>query len=172
MTSGRYDCAGSGWSEHAGGDAVRRISTHLCVDQPLGGDSAYTVFHATALAPLLQQLGGRGYRAAHLEAGIVSGRLALASVALGFGATGLTFYDGRVSRFFDTDAAPLLATAVGIPTTPPAPSGTPGAPAVLGGYGQIMSRLTSALQRRTRETAWSGSRGGLCEDERSGDPAR
>ncbi len=39
----------------------------------------------------LDALGGRGYRAAHLEAGIAAGRLALNAVALAHGATGLTF---------------------------------------------------------------------------------
>jgi SagB-type dehydrogenase family enzyme len=159
LASGRHGYADSGWREQRDrGDAIRQASTDLCVYQPLGGDSAYTVFHAAELEPLLQQLGGRGYRAAHLEAGIVSGRLALASVVLGFGATGLTFYDRKVSRFFDTDAAPLLATAVGVPATSPAPSGTPGTPAVLGGYGQAMTRLAGDLRRSTqnglRDTAW------------------
>lgn len=145
--AGRHGYAGGHWWTRPGGDAVRRTSANLSTDQPLGGDSAYTVFHAAPLEPLLHRLGGRGYRAAHLEAGIVSGRLALASVALGFGATGLSFYDGRVSRYFETEAAPLLATAVGVPDTAPAPSGTPGAPATLGGYGRIMSRLRRDLQR-------------------------
>ena len=143
----RYLAAG-GWQEHTASDAAREIGAHLCLDQPLGGDSAYTVFHAAVLDRVFGRLGGRGYRAAHLEAGIVAGRLSLASVALGNGATGLTFYDGRVSRLFDTDATPLLATAVGIPATSPAPSGTPGAPTELGGYGRIMTRLSRSLRRR------------------------
>ena len=57
--------------------------------------------------PLLGGLGARGYRAAQLEAGIVAGRLALNAFALGGGATGLTFYDGLVSRYFRSEAAPL-----------------------------------------------------------------
>jgi hypothetical protein len=40
-------------------------------------EGPYTVFHAAALDPLLDTLGGRGYRAAQLEAGIAAGRLAL-----------------------------------------------------------------------------------------------
>ncbi|MGH9136565.1 MAG: nitroreductase family protein [Acidimicrobiales bacterium] len=128
-------------------DQPRAAGARLCLDQPLGGDSAYTVFHAAALDPLLDALGGRGYRAAQLEAGIVAGRLALNAVALANGATGLTFYDSLVSRYFRTEAAPLLATAVGIPDTASAPSGTPGRPAELGGYYRVMTRLASALQR-------------------------
>jgi SagB-type dehydrogenase family enzyme len=129
-------------------DDARAVSARLCLDQPLGGDSAYTVFHAAELEPLLDTLGARGYRAAQLEAGIVSGRLALNAVALAGGATGLTFYDSLVSMYFRTDASPLLATAVGAPETRPAPSGTPGRPAELRGYGNVMSRLSARLRQR------------------------
>lgn len=143
----RYTADG-GLKGHIPGNEARAVGTHLCLDQPLGGDSAYTVFHAAALDRLLDNLGGRGYRAAHVEAGIVAGRLALNSFALAAGATGLTFYDGEVSRRFGPDVAPLLATAVGLPATTPAPGGTPGAPAELGGYGRIMTRLAASLRRR------------------------
>ncbi len=142
----RYTAA-DGFEGRTRSDDPRAIGAHLCVDQPLGGDSAYTVFHAAALAPLAEALGGRGYRAAQLEAGIAAGRLALNAVALGDGATGLTFYDGLVSRYFRTEAAPMLATAVGIPDTTPAASGTPGEPKELIGYGRVMARLAAALQR-------------------------
>ena len=60
---------------------------------------------------------------------------------------GLTFYDSLVSRYFHSEAAPLLATAVGIPQTRPAPSGTPGHPAQLAGYGRVMARLAAGLHR-------------------------
>ena len=142
----RYTAAG-GFEGRTRSDDPRAAGTRLCLDQPLGGDSAYTVFHAAALDPLLDTLGGRGYRAAQLEAGIAAGRLALNAVALGDGATGLTFYDSLVSRYFHTEAAPLLATAVGIPQTRPAPSGTPGHPAELPGYGRVMARLAAGFHR-------------------------
>ncbi len=90
-------------------------TAHLCLDQALGGTSAFTVFHAAELGPLLEAGGARAYRAAQLEAGIVAGRLQLAGFALGLGGTGLTFYDDEVSRFFDTAAEPMLATAIGHP---------------------------------------------------------
>lgn len=125
----------------------RAAGAGLCLGQLLGGDSAYTAFHAVELSPLLGALGARGYRAAQLEAGIVAGRLALNAFALGGGATGLTFYDGLVSRYFRSEAAPLLATAIGVPDTHPAPSGTPGRPAHLRGYGNVMNRLASRLTR-------------------------
>jgi SagB-type dehydrogenase family enzyme len=142
----RYTAAG-GFEGRARSDDPRATGTHLCLDQPLGGDSAYTVFHAAALDPVLDTLGGRGYRAAQLEAGIAAGRLALNAVAVGEGATGLTFYDRLVSRYFHTEAAPLLAAAVGIPQTRPAPSGVPGQPAELHGYGRVMARLAAGLDR-------------------------
>jgi SagB-type dehydrogenase family enzyme len=139
--------ATAGFETRTRSDDPRAIGAHLCLDQPLGGDSAYTVFHAATLDPLLDALGGRGYRAAQLEAGIIAGRLALNAVALADGATGLTFYDRLVSRYFRTDAAPMLATAVGIPVTTPAPSGTPSQPAELRGYASVMARLASTLNR-------------------------
>jgi SagB-type dehydrogenase family enzyme len=142
----RYTAA-AGFEGVTRSDDPRRAGTRLCLDQPLGGDSAYTVFHAAALDPLLDTLGGRGYRAAHIEAGIAAGRLALNAVAIGAGATGLTFYDLAVSRYFHTEAAPLLATAVGIPETRPAPSGSPGRPAELPGYGRVMARLAAGFDR-------------------------
>ena len=81
-----------------------------------------------------------------LEAGLVAGRLALNAVALNGGATGLTFYDGLVGRYFRTEASPLLATAVGVADTEPAPSGSPGAPVELRGYSRVMARLAARLQ--------------------------
>jgi SagB-type dehydrogenase family enzyme len=112
-------------------DSQREQSAALCLGQPLGGDSAYTVFHCAELDPIRESLGSRGYRVAQLEAGIVSGRLALCAFSLGLGATGLTFFDDPVSRFLGTSAAPMLVTSVGVAATPPAPAGTPGEPAAL-----------------------------------------
>jgi SagB-type dehydrogenase family enzyme len=125
---------------------ARAYGARLCLDQPLGGDSAYTVFHCAPLRALVERLGGRSYRATMMEAGLVAGRLALNAVALQGGATGLTFYDGLVRRYFRTDSSPLLATAVGVPDTTPAPSGTPGAPVELRGYERVMARLVARLQ--------------------------
>jgi hypothetical protein len=61
-------------------------------------------------------LGARGYRAAQLEAGIVGGKVYLGTYAHRFGATGLTFYDDEVERFFSPDAdgkSCVLVVAVG-----------------------------------------------------------
>lgn len=107
---------------------MRDVARHLCLDQPLGGDGTYTVFHSARLKAVTDQLGPRGYRAAHLEAGVVGGRLHLFSFDRGLGATGLTFYDHEVRRFFDGEALPLLVTAVGVPAYRSSRGGLPRRP--------------------------------------------
>jgi SagB-type dehydrogenase family enzyme len=119
----------------------------LCLRQPLGGDSAFTVFHCADLDAVLGALGARGYRAAQFEAGVAAGRLSLAAFALGFGATGLTFFDEAVSKFFATSASCMLVTSVGIPAYRNAPGGPPGAATELAGYGRLMERLSLQLHR-------------------------
>ena len=57
------------------------------------------------LDPVLARFGNRGYRAAQLEAAIEAGKTYLAAYALGIGATGLTFFDDDVTRFFSPHAA-------------------------------------------------------------------
>jgi len=129
-------------------DDARAAGAHLCLDQPLGGDSAFTAFLCSDLDEVLERLGDRGYRAALLEAGVVAGRLQLNAFALGFGGTGLTFWDEEVAAWFGTTATPMLVAAIGVPATHPAPSGRPRQPAVLGGYGPLMDRMTNELFRR------------------------
>jgi hypothetical protein len=88
----------------------------LCLDQPLGGRSAATLFLMADLGSIFERLGARGYRAAQLEAGIVAGKVYLGTYAHRFGATGLTFYDDEVERFFSPDAVGkscMLVVAVG-----------------------------------------------------------
>jgi nitroreductase len=125
----------------------REITQQLCLDQPLGGDSAYTAFHCARLDTVLGALGARGYRAAQLEAGIASGRLSLAAFALGCGATGLTFFDEPVRRFFATRASCMLVTSVGLPDYRNAPGGRPGAVTELTHYADLMQRLSLQLHR-------------------------
>jgi hypothetical protein len=125
----------------------RDLAAHLCYDQPLGGDSAYTVFNAADLDTVLGALGSRGYRAAQFEAGIAAGRLALAAFTLGYGATGLTFYDEAVSEFFATRAACMLVTSVGVPDYRNSPGGRPGVPMELAGFARLMERLSLQLRR-------------------------
>jgi SagB-type dehydrogenase family enzyme len=129
---------------------TRDTAELLCLRQPLGGDSAFTAFHSTELDAVLRALGARGYRAAQLEAGIAAGRLSLAAFALGFGATGLTFFDAAVSQFFATEAACMLVTSVGVPDYRNAPGGGPGGATELAGYGRLMERLSRQLHHSNR----------------------
>ncbi|HKH25880.1 MAG TPA: SagB family peptide dehydrogenase [Acidimicrobiia bacterium] len=128
----------------------RPITQQLCLDQPLGGDSAYTAFHSARLDEVLGALGPRGYRVAQLEAGISSGRLSLAAFALGDGATGLTFFDDPVRRFFATEASCMLVTSVGVPAYRNAAGGRPGSITELNHYGDLMQRLSLQLHRGGR----------------------
>lgn len=93
----------------------RSEAAHLCLDQALGGDAAFTVFECAELDALLAEAGTRAYRAAQLEAGIAAGRLQLAAFTLDLGGTGLTFYDDEVREFFATQAEPMLTAAIGAP---------------------------------------------------------
>ena len=102
-----------------------RVLGHLCLDQPLGGTGAYTAFHCADLERVTSALGSRGYRAGLLEAGVTEGRLHLAAFSMGFGATGITFYDDEVKRFFGTTATPMLVTCVGAPAYRARPGGHP-----------------------------------------------
>ena len=107
---------------------LRHVASHLCLGQDLGGAGSYTAFHCARLEPVLAVLGSRGYRAVQLEAGIAEGRLHLFAFDREFGATGLTFYDHEVSRFFHTEAVPMLVTAVGAPAYRSKPGGLPRRP--------------------------------------------
>jgi hypothetical protein len=65
---------------------------------------------------VLARLGDRGYRLVNLEAGVAGGRAYLAAYARGFGASGLTFYDAEVVRFFSpraADADAIFVVALG-----------------------------------------------------------
>ena len=94
----------------------RRQSAHLCLEQPLGGDAAAVLYFLAPLDALLAACGERGYRLANLAAGVAGGRAYLAAYALGFGASGLTFYDREVTDFFAPHAAgreAIFVTALG-----------------------------------------------------------
>jgi len=96
----------------------RAEAGYLCLEQPLGADCSALLCYMANLERALGALGNRGYRDAHLEAGLHGGRAYLAAYALGHGATGLTFYDDEVTEFFSPHAAglsPLLMVALGVP---------------------------------------------------------
>jgi SagB-type dehydrogenase family enzyme len=91
----------------AAGD-FRAEAEYLDLEQELAGDAAVNFYFMADLEAVLDEYGNRGYRAAQLEAGMLGGRVYLAAYALGLGATGLTFFDEDVSRFFAAHAdAPL-----------------------------------------------------------------
>lgn len=104
-----------GWLLLKAGE-FRAQAGYLCLEQPLGGRAAATVFFLAKLDEALALLGNRGYRAAQLEAGIRAGRLYLGAYAQRLGATGLTFYDDDVSEFVAAGAglSPLLCVALGV----------------------------------------------------------
>src|SRR5438552_3774215 len=83
----------------------RREAGHLGLGQALPAEAAACVFWLVDLKPVLARYGNRGYRAAQLEAAIEGGKSYLAAYALRLGATGLTFFDDDVIRFFSPHAA-------------------------------------------------------------------
>src|SRR6266446_3351760 len=83
----------------------RREAGHLGLGQALPAEAAACVFWLVDLRPVLARYGNRGYRAAQLEAAIEGGKSYLAAYALRLGATGLTFFDDDVTRFFSPHAA-------------------------------------------------------------------
>ncbi len=96
----------------------RTQAGYLCLEQQLGYDCSALIVYMADLDRALEAMGNRGYRDAHLEAGIMAGRAYLASYALDRGATGLTFYDDDTTKFFSPHGAgksPLLMVAVGVP---------------------------------------------------------
>ena len=96
----------------------RATAGYLALEQALAADAAADVFFLADLHHIFAYLGGRGYRAAQLEGGILGGRLYLAAYALRLGASGLTFYDDDVTAFFSPHAAGksvMFLTALGRP---------------------------------------------------------
>lgn len=94
----------------------RSQAGYLCLEQALGSDASCVIFFLADLARVLERYGNRGYRLANLEAGLIGGRCYLAAYAQGFGASGLTFYDGEVVSFFSPHAQgkdALFVTALG-----------------------------------------------------------
>jgi SagB-type dehydrogenase family enzyme len=110
-----YDREAHGLLLLRGGD-VREESAFLCLEQALGGRSSATVFFLADLTRVLERWGNRGYRLVNLEAGLIGGRLYLGAYGQRFGASGLTFYDAEVVRFFSPHAAgkdAVFVTALG-----------------------------------------------------------
>ena len=82
----------------------RAQAGHLGLDQQLPADAAAGIFFLANLQMIMERFGNRGYRAVQLEAGILSGKMYLGAYAQHVSATGLTFYDDEVTRFFSPHA--------------------------------------------------------------------
>ena len=96
----------------------RAEAGYLCLEQPLGADCSALIIYMIDLERTLKAFGNRGYRNAHLDAGLLGGRAYLASYSLGRGATGLTFYDDDTTAFFQPHSekmSPALMIALGVP---------------------------------------------------------
>lgn len=81
-------------------DHAERIALY----QRQAADAAVDIFLMADLTAILQQFGNRGYRAVHLEAGVIGGKLYLGAYAQFLGATGLTFFDDAVPQLFSPHA--------------------------------------------------------------------
>jgi SagB-type dehydrogenase family enzyme len=81
-------------------EPLRDTARYLALEQRLAGDASATVFFMAPLDEVRARWGNRGYRLVNLEAGLMGGRAYLVAYALGFGASGLTFYDQLVVEAF------------------------------------------------------------------------
>jgi SagB-type dehydrogenase family enzyme len=99
--------------ERLHGDVDRERAAHLALGQQWGGDAAVQVYCLADVDAVVDRLGDRGYRAAQLEAGLVLGRLYLATYAhRDLAGLGLTFFDDEVTAFFSPRAAGQTPTCL------------------------------------------------------------
>ncbi len=79
---------------------VDRVAAFLSLEQPLAGNSCFTVSMIADLAAAARIFGNRGYRYVHFEAGAIGQRLYVGAESLGWNATGIgAFYDDDVHRY-------------------------------------------------------------------------
>jgi SagB-type dehydrogenase family enzyme len=105
LKPGAYVLHRSGWAlELLKEGDFRAGAGYLGLEQDLPADGSAAIFFIADLKAALERFGNRGYRAAQLEAGMIGGKMYLAAYGLGFGATGLTFYDDDVIKFFSPHA--------------------------------------------------------------------
>ena len=83
---------------------LREELFRVCADQELGRDAAFVVIGAVDL----DRIDDRGYREAQLDSGLVGGRLLLATVALGIGGSGMTFFDSDLPGLLGEPLAGLM----------------------------------------------------------------
>jgi SagB-type dehydrogenase family enzyme len=96
----------------------RAEAYHLGLEQELPAHACVNIFFLADLERILERYGNRGYRAVQLEAGAIGGRMYLAAYAQRLGATGLTFFDDDVTKFFSQQAkgkSAIFLLAIGKP---------------------------------------------------------
>ncbi len=96
----------------------RETAGHLGFEQALPADASAVAFITADLPLIEREFGPRGYRMAQTIAGIIGGRIYLASHATGLGATGLTFFDDAVAEFFSPHAQgqeAVFVVPIGVP---------------------------------------------------------
>ena len=96
----------------------RAEAYHLGLEQELPADACVDIFFLADLERILERYGNRGYRAVQLEAGAIGGKMYLAAYAQRLGATGLTFFDDDVTKFFSPHAkgkSAIFLLAIGKP---------------------------------------------------------
>ena len=94
----------------------RAQAGYLGLEQGLPADAAVAIFCLADLKAIFERFGNRGYRAVQTEAGMIGGKVYLSAYAQRLGATGLTFYDDDVVKFFSPHAerkSAIFLTAVG-----------------------------------------------------------
>jgi len=94
----------------------RSEARYLGLQQDLPGDAAADVFFLADLNAVFERFGNRAYRAVQLEAGLLGGKMYLAAYAQRLGATGLTFFDDDVIKFFSPhskDKSAIFLVALG-----------------------------------------------------------
>jgi hypothetical protein len=99
----------------------------VCMEQGLARDAAFVVMTTADM----RQLGDSAYREMLLAAGMSAGRLHLAAYALGAGASGMTFVDGKLPRLVGEPVSGLLFTCVGTVEYASRPGGPPGLPTLV-----------------------------------------
>ena len=99
-----YDRGRRALDQLAEGD-FRREAGQLDLGQELAADASVNIYAMCNLEPVLERFGNRGYRAAQFEGGVLGGKVYLAAYAQRLGATGLTFFDDDVTRFFSPHAS-------------------------------------------------------------------
>jgi SagB-type dehydrogenase family enzyme len=96
----------------------RAAAYHLGLEQELPADACVDVLFLADLTPILERYGNRGYRGVQLEAGAIGGKIYVAAYAQRLGATGLTFFDDDVIKFFSPHAkgkTAIFLVAIGKP---------------------------------------------------------